>query len=237
MSVSYNSHSALSFFMRKIIVSLCVAFLLVLVHPSMSAMVNKIDADCDGSDCVMDIGSYTAKAETRAITTGSAAYSHIVNYQTDIYNSTTQFDATEGQFNIKTPELRLFSDARDYLGRVKLEYNTVQILGEPEIIEDEEGNPWLEIENRIHHFENADIRLAGNGSMSEDVIIAVAGRNRKFFEYDVDNGNFTFNQSLQLSGLELRKSLSLINEPDAFTESSEEATVKAAIGKEVLNND
>lgn len=217
--------------MNRINALSCIALLLLTsIHPSPSAMVNKIDADCDGPDCYMDTGSYTSKAETRSISTGSSAFSQIVNYQIDVYNSTTQFDVSQGQFKVKTPEIRLFSNARDYHGRVKLEYNTKQILGEPEIVEDEEGNPWLEIENRTLHFENADIRLAGNGSMSEDVIIAVAGRNRKFFEHDVENGNFTFNQSLALSGLELRKSLELLNKPDVFTESSEEATFRATAG-------
>lgn len=231
MSVSYIFQLVFLFFMNRINALSCIALLLLVsIHPSMSAMVNRIDAECDGPDCYMDTGSYTSKAETRSISIGSSAFSQIVNYHTDVYNSTTQFDVSDGQFNIKTPELRLFSDARDYRGRVKLEYNTKQILGEPEIVEDEEGNPWLEIENRTLHFENADIRLAGNGSMSEDVIIAVAGRNRKFFEHDVENGNFTFNQSLALSGLELRKSLELLNNPDVFTEYSEEATFRATAG-------
>ena len=231
MSVSYIFQLVFLFFMNRINALSCIALLLLTsIHPSLSAMVNKIDADCYGPDCYMDTGSYTSKAETRSISIGSSAFSQIVNYQTDVYNSTTQFDVSDGQFNIKTPELRLFSDARDYRGRVKLGYNTKQILGEPEIVEDEEGNPWLEIENRTLHFENADIRLAGNGSMSEDVIIAVAGRNMKFFEHDVENGNFTFNQSLALSGLELRKSLELLNKPDVFTESSEEATFRATAG-------
>ena len=231
MSVSYIFQLVFLFFMNRINALSCIALLLLTsIHPSLSAMVNKIDADCDGPDCYMDTGSYTSKAETRSISIGSSAFSQMVNYQTDVYNSTTQFDVSDGQFNIKTPELRLFSDARDYRGRVKLEYNTEQILGEPEIVEDEEGNAWLEIENRTLHFENADIRLAGNGSMSEDVTIAVAGKNRKFFEHDVENGNFTFNQSLALSGLELRKSLELLNKPDVFTESSEEATFRATAG-------
>lgn len=231
MSVSYIFQLVFLFFMNRINALSCIALLLLAsIHPSLSAMVNKIDADCDGADCYMDTSSYTSKAETRSISTGSSAFSQIVNYQTDVYNSTTQFDVSHGQFNVKTPEIRLFSNARDYRGRVKLEYNTKQILGEPEIVEDEEGNAWLEIENRTLHFENADIRLAGNGSMSEDVTIAVAGKNRKFFEHDVENGNFTFNQSLALSGLELRKSLELLNKPDVFTESSEEATFRATAG-------
>ena len=191
------------------------------------AVANTYDFVGDG---VVDIESELGNARTRIAGDGPIAASQTLNLQTDLYSSTSLVDADSGKFQIKTNEINLRSDARDLKVAAKLDYNTKQILGEPEIVEDEEGNAWLEVENRTLHHENLRLQLAGNGSLDEEIIMAVGLRNRKVFDMSQD-GNFSFNQSLQLSGLELKKSFSMLPDPDSMDESDEEAAIRATFGK------
>lgn len=208
-----------------------IILILLLLPCASAAIAISFDAVCNGPDCVADIESDTAKGRTRIATEGPVAASQAINYATDIYNSTTLIDADQGKLQVKTPEINLRADARNLKGLAKVDYNTKQILGEPEIIEDEEGNPWLEIENRTLHYENARFQLTGNGSLHEEIIMAVGAKSRKAFDYSLDGGNFSLNQSIKLSGLELKTSFEMLDQEEHFDEASEEAAVKASLGK------
>lgn len=213
-------------------ISLLITWLIIVLFPVASAAIDiTYDAVCNGQDCISDIESDTANGRTRIATEGPMAASQVVKYATDIYSSTTLLDADKGKLQIKTPEITLWSDALKLQATAKLDYNTQQILGEPEIVEDEEGNAWLEIENRTLHHESLRLQMSGNGSVDEEIIMAVGMRSRKVFDYSVDGGNFSLNQSIVLSGLELKKSFKMLDDPEAFDESEEEAAVKAALGR------
>ncbi len=185
--------------------------------------------DFTGTGAV-DIESELGNARTRISGEGPIAASQALNFQTDLYSSTSLVDADRGKFQIKTNEINLRSDARDLKVAAKLDYNTKQVLGEPEIIEDEDGNSWLEVTNRTLHHENLALQMTGNGSLDEEIIMAVGLRNRKVFDMSQD-GNFSLNQSLALSGLEMKKSRSMLPNPDSMDESEEEAAFRATAGK------
>ena len=187
------------------------------------------DAVCNGQ-CSANIESDLGNARTLISGEGPIAASQAIQFEPDLYSSTSLVDADKGKFQIRTNEISLRSDARNLKAAAKLDYNTAQILGSPEIVEDEDGNAWLEIENRTLHHESLRLQLTGNGSLDEEVIIAVGLRNRKVFDMSQD-GNFSFNQSLQLSGLEMKRSFSMLPEPDSMTETEEEAAFRATAGK------
>ena len=61
--------------------------------------------------------------------------------------------------------------------------------------------------------------------------MAVGAKSRKAFDYSLDGGNFSLNQSIKLSGLELKTSFEMLDQEEHFDEASEEAAVKASLGK------
>ncbi|HPH48893.1 MAG TPA: hypothetical protein PLD96_03160 [Methanothrix sp.] len=192
------------------------------------AVANTYDFVGDGT---VDIESEMGNARTRITGDGPIAASQALQFQTDLYSSTSLVDAVRGKLQIKTPEISLRSDALNLKAAAKLDYNTKQIMGEPEIIEDEEGNTWLEIENRTLHHENLRLQISGNGSMDEEILMALGHKSRKVFDYSTKGGNFSLNQSIQLSGLEMRKSFEMLPDAEKFDESEEEATIRATFGK------
>lgn len=173
-----------------------------------------------------DIESDLYLGRTRITSEGGMAASQKITASTDLYNSTTLTDLDNGFVRFKTANTDTRAKGEQLKTHVKLNYNFAHVPGEPDIVEGENGELFLHNENQTKHFETNTFSITGtNGSLHQEAIMAVAGKKRKIFDASL-NGNLSFEQIFQASGIELIESWEALPDEETIDPAEAEQIVR-----------
>lgn len=173
-----------------------------------------------------DIESDLFLGRTRITSDGAMAASQKITASTDLYDSTTLTDLDDGFVHFKTANLDTRAKGEQLKSNVNLNYNFVHVIGEPDVIEGEDGKLYLHTENQTKHYETDTFSITGiNGSLHQEAIMAVAGKKRKIFDANL-KGNLSFEQIFQASGIELIESLEALPDEETIDEAEAEQIVR-----------
>ena len=150
--------------------------------------------------------------------TGASDYSITANLS-DARNSNVWhgIKAKSGSYTTRTPEYDLrIRDARNLYAVSAITRESTEEETE-EVITEKESGPLVTITRTVLTDASVDVSARGDGVLSEDISIAYAGKARslKLRELDTD-GNFTLNTTLDLSGQQVFRGFSLLNETELF---------------------
>lgn len=173
-----------------------------------------------------DIESDLYLGRTRITSEGGMAASQKITASTDLYNSTTLTNLDKGFVHFKTANTDTRAKGEQLKTAVKLNYNFVHVIGEPDVIEGEDGKLYLHHENQTQHFETDTFSITGiNGSLHQEAIMAVAGKKRKIFDANL-KGNLSFEQIFHASGLELIESWEALPDEEKIDQAEAEQIVR-----------
>ena len=211
-------------------ISPLVWWLIIILSTSLGSAAIAIAYDSVG-DGLLDIESEFALGRTRITGDGPIAASQAFNVATDIYNSTSLVDADRGSVRTKTGNTDTRVRADNLTAKISLGYNFVHAAGEPEVIEDREGNLFIHTENQSRHYESDVFQVAGNnGSLDQEFIMSIAGKKRKVFDGHMA-GNLSHNLTFKASGIELIESWESLPDQDTISESEAERMQQETYGR------